>query len=106
MVDVHAVSDIPDRKLSIAMVLFPRMTLLDLIGPATALAFYADIHLVSNTMKPVSSDQGVAILPTCTFGECPKDLDVLFVPGDAPRPLTKSGESGWERCIRVFVVVV
>jgi hypothetical protein len=49
MVDVRAVSDIPDRKLSIAMVLFPRMTLLHLIGPATALAFYADIHLVSNS---------------------------------------------------------
>jgi cyclohexyl-isocyanide hydratase len=81
MVDVHAVSDIPDRKLSIAMVLFPRMTLLDLIGPATALAFYADIHLVASTMKPVSSDQGVTILPTCSFSECPKDLDVLFVPG-------------------------
>src|ERR1700722_8590516 len=81
MVDVRVASDIPDRKLSIAMVLFPRMTLLDLIGPATALAFYADIHLVANTMKPVSSDQGVTILPTCSFSECPKDLDVLFVPG-------------------------
>ena len=28
-------------KLSVAMVLFPRLTLLDLIGPATALGFYA-----------------------------------------------------------------
>ncbi|WP_050044064.1 DJ-1/PfpI family protein [Bradyrhizobium sp. LTSPM299] len=73
--------DRPDRKLSIAMVLFPRLTLLDLIGPATALAFYADIHLVSSSMKPVSSDQGVTVLPTCTFDDCPEDLDVLFVPG-------------------------
>jgi cyclohexyl-isocyanide hydratase len=81
MLDIQTDVGIPDRKLSVAMVLFPRVTLLDLIGPATAWGFYADIHLVSNTMAPVSSDQGVSILPTCTFDECPKDLDVLFVPG-------------------------
>ncbi len=69
------------KKLSVAMVLFHRVTLLDLIGPATALGFHADVHLVAKTMDPVASDQGVKILPTCTFDECPKDLDVLFVPG-------------------------
>ena len=81
MLDMQSTADLPPKKLSIAMVLFSRMTLLDLIGPATALGFYADIHLVSNTMEPVSSDQGVTILPTCSFDDCPKDLDVLFVPG-------------------------
>jgi cyclohexyl-isocyanide hydratase len=70
-----------NTKLSVAMVLFPRLTLLDLIGPATALGFYADIHLVAQTMDPVESDQGIRILPTCTFEQCPGDLDVLFVPG-------------------------
>jgi cyclohexyl-isocyanide hydratase len=81
MLDTQSSRDIVKKKLSVAMVLYPRMTLLDLIGPATALAFYADIHLVSRTMKPVSSDQGVTILPTCSYDDCPKDLDVLFVPG-------------------------
>lgn len=69
------------KKLSVAMVLFDRLTLLDLIGPATALGFHADVHLVAKTMDPVGSDQGVRILPTCTFEDCPKELDVLFVPG-------------------------
>lgn len=81
MLDTQSSGDMPEKKLSVAMVLYPRMTLLDLIGPATALAFYADIHLVSGSMKPVSSDQGMTILPTCSYDDCPKDLDVLFVPG-------------------------
>ena len=65
MLDTQSSGDMPKKKLSVAMVLYPRMTLLDFIGPATALAFYADIHLVASTMKSVSSDQGVTILPTC-----------------------------------------
>ena len=81
MFDMFENSDRQQGRLSVAMVLFHKLTLLDLIGPATALGFYADVHLVAKTMDPVESDQGVKILPTCTFDECPKDLDVLFVPG-------------------------
>lgn len=68
------------KKLSVAMVLFHRVTLLDLIGPATALGFHADVHLVAKTMDPVASDQGVKILPTCTFDECPTNWTSCLFP--------------------------
>lgn len=71
-------------KLQIAMLLYPQFTALDLIGPHTFLAglMSADVHLVWKTKDPVPLDRGgTAILPTTTFAECPKDLDVLFVPG-------------------------
>lgn len=32
-------------------------------------------------LDPVVSDTGVQIVPTCTFDDCPTELDVLFVPG-------------------------
>src|SRR5271165_3044452 len=68
-------------KLQIAMLLYPGLTLLDLIGPQTVFSWFADIHLVWKTMDPVRSDTGIGILPTCTFQDCPRDLDLLFVPG-------------------------
>jgi cyclohexyl-isocyanide hydratase len=70
-----------ERRLCVAMLLFPSLTLLDLIGPATVLGFHADIHLVSSTMAPVASDQGFKLSPTCTYETCPEVVDVLFVPG-------------------------
>jgi cyclohexyl-isocyanide hydratase len=32
-------------------------------------------------LEPVTSDSGIALVPTTTYEQCPKDLDVLFVPG-------------------------
>jgi cyclohexyl-isocyanide hydratase len=67
--------------LEIAMYIYPGLTLLDLVGPLDALAMHAQIHLVARTHDPVVSDSRVSILPTATFDDCPRDLDVLFVPG-------------------------
>ena len=67
--------------LQIGMVIFPRMTLLDLAGPQLALFGHGAIHLLAETLDPVMTDSGIAILPTLTFDECPSDLDILFVPG-------------------------
>ena len=67
--------------LHIGMVIFPRMTLLDLAGPQLALFGHGPIHLLSETLDPVMTDSGIAILPTLTFDDCPSDLDILFVPG-------------------------
>jgi cyclohexyl-isocyanide hydratase len=71
-------------KLQIAMLVYPQFTAPDLIGPHTFLAglMNADVHLVSKTKDPVPLDRGgTALVPTLTLSECPKDLDVLFVPG-------------------------
>ena len=67
--------------LQIAMVVFPKLTLLDLIGPQTALGLHGVTHLVAERLDPVMSDSGIALIPTTTYDECPTDLDVLFVPG-------------------------
>ena len=74
----------PDRgpKLKVAMLVYPRMIMIDLAVPQTVLNIVgSDIHLAGKTMQPVSTDIGLYVTPTCTFADCPTDLDVLFVPG-------------------------
>jgi putative intracellular protease/amidase len=75
---------------TIAMLLYPGMTALDLIGPHYALATLkgAKVTLVSKTLAPVLADRGVTLTPTATFDEVPADLDVLFVPGGGFGTLT------------------
>jgi cyclohexyl-isocyanide hydratase len=68
-------------KIQVGMLLYPQLTLLDLLGPQTVLSGHAEIHLVWKTGDMIWTDTGIGILPTATFDECPKDLDVLFVPG-------------------------
>src|SRR5262249_6311803 len=67
--------------LQVGMVLYPGLTLLDLIGPQTTWSWHATTHLVWKTRDLIVSDSGIAIQPTTTFADCPPDLDVLFVPG-------------------------
>lgn len=69
-------------SLTIGLVLFPRLTQLDLTGPYEVFARIpdAEVLLLSNTLTPVISEKGLAIVPTCTFANCP-DLDILCVPG-------------------------
>jgi len=82
----HAMSSIPaswTRHDQIAMLVYPKMTALDLIGPQYMFASLmgAKVHLVGKSLIPVISDTGVAITPTVTFENCPKDVTVLFAPG-------------------------
>jgi cyclohexyl-isocyanide hydratase len=67
--------------LQIGMLLYPGLTLLDLVGPQTIFFWFADIHLVWKTKDLVISDTGIGIQPTSTFEDCPQVLDILFVPG-------------------------
>jgi transcriptional regulator GlxA family with amidase domain len=71
----------PSKPLEIAMLLYPGLTLLDLLGPQTVLSAHANIHLVWKTKDVIRTDTGIGIEPTATLNDCPKDLDVLFVPG-------------------------
>lgn len=63
-------------------VLFAGITQLDLTGPYEVLARLPNVkvHLVARTLDPVTSDTGLALVPTVTFSECPR-LDVICVPG-------------------------
>ncbi len=67
--------------LEIGMLLYPGLTLLDLIGPQTVFSWFANIHLVWKTTDLVRSDTEIGIQPTATFETCPRDLDIIFVPG-------------------------
>ena len=67
--------------LEIGMLLYPGLTLLDLIGPQTVFSWFANTHLAWKTKDLVYSDTGIGMQPTCTFETCPRDLDILFVPG-------------------------
>lgn len=72
----------------IAMLLYPGMTALDLVGPQELLAGLApgSLHLVARTAGPVLSDTGLSLIATTSFADCPSDLDVLFVPGGDGTP--------------------
>ncbi len=83
---VHDMRDMPaswTQDNQIAMLCYPRMTILDLIGPQYMFASLmgAKVHLVAKTRDPITSDTGVTMIPTATFDEVPKDLSVLFAPG-------------------------
>ena len=66
----------------IGMLIFPRLTQLDMTGPYEVLARLPNtkVHLVAHTMAPVKTDRGMEIVPTMTFAECPQ-LDIVMVPG-------------------------
>ncbi|KAK9387810.1 class I glutamine amidotransferase-like protein [Lipomyces mesembrius] len=66
----------------IGLVLFPRLTQLDLTGPVEVFGRMPEIEIVLlwKTLEPVPSDQGMCILPTATFEDC-DSLDVICVPG-------------------------
>jgi cyclohexyl-isocyanide hydratase len=69
-------------SLAIGLVLFPKLTQLDLTGPLEVFSRVsgAQVHLLWKDLKPVASDKGFAIVPTMSFVDCPK-LDVICVPG-------------------------
>lgn len=73
----------PGPPLQIAMVAYPGMTALDLVGPQLFLGSLlgVDVHVVAKTREPVICDTGIAIVPSATLAEMPGRVDVLFVGG-------------------------
>ncbi len=71
------------RRPVVAMVVYPQMTLLDLVGPHTVLAATMEVHLVGATPDDVVTDSGMVVRPGSTFADAPDGVDVLFVPGGA-----------------------
>ncbi len=66
----------------IGMLIFPRLTQLDMTGPYEVLARLPDtkVELVARSLDPVTTDRGMQIVPTVTYADCPP-LDVIMVPG-------------------------
>lgn len=68
----------------ILMLVYPRFTSLDLIGPQHVFALLGPgykTRLVWKEKKPIVSDTGVSIVPSMTFNECPDKPAIIFVPG-------------------------
>jgi len=72
----------PAAGFDIGLVIFPRITQLDITGPFEILARIpgARIHWIWKTLDPVQSDAGMTLMPTVDFDTCPR-LDVICVPG-------------------------
>jgi cyclohexyl-isocyanide hydratase len=70
------------EPVSIAFLLFPGVTQLDLTGPAQVLSRLGaqTLDLVAATRDPVPTDSGFSLLPTATFGEM-SSADILCIPG-------------------------
>ena len=71
------------KQLTIAMIAYPGMFLQDMVGPLTVFEalMNCDIHIVWKDKNPVSASSLIPVPPTTTYAECPKDLDILFLPG-------------------------
>jgi cyclohexyl-isocyanide hydratase len=72
----------PNKPEQIAMLIYPGMTALDLIGPQQAFGYMmgAKVNLISKTLDPVATDTGVKVIPNATFHDT-LEPDILFVPG-------------------------
>ena len=68
--------------ISIAFLVFPNVTQLDLTGPAQVLSRLGNttLNLVWKDKEPVPTDAGFPLLPTATFEEI-EAADILCVPG-------------------------
>jgi cyclohexyl-isocyanide hydratase len=68
--------------LQIGLLVFPKVTQLDLTGPVQVFSSVpgAKLHLIWKRIEPVPSDSVLMLTPTTTFADCPQ-LDVICVPG-------------------------
>jgi cyclohexyl-isocyanide hydratase len=71
------------KRKTIALLVYPEFTALDLVGPHHVFAMLEgfDVQLVWKTTELVTSDLGLAVKPTMTLKDCPDELAALFVPG-------------------------
>ncbi len=72
-----------ESRLQIGMLLYPGLSALDLVGPHPFFAELSntEVHLLWKNKDPVVSSLGYSIVPTTSIRDCPRDLDVVFVPG-------------------------
>jgi cyclohexyl-isocyanide hydratase len=68
--------------LQFGLLVFPKVTQLDLTGPAQVFSSVpgAKLHLIWKRIEPVQSDSVLVLTPTTTFADCPQ-LHVICVPG-------------------------
>src|ERR1700746_3328092 len=70
------------EPLQIGLLIFPKVTQLDLTGPVQVFSSVpgAKLHLIWKRIEPVPSDSVLTLTPTTTFADCPQ-CDVICIPG-------------------------
>mgnify|MGYP000728289004 CR=1 FL=1 len=85
----HNLMDVPGLRMmgneQIVMLVYPKMTMLDLVGPQYFFASMmgAKVHLLTlgSIDQPIMGDTGFAIMPTITLDQVPDNIDLFFIPG-------------------------
>ena len=66
--------EVPPNAPKVAMLIYPKMVALDLIGPMSVFKILrCDVQLVWKEKIAVSTDVGIPFTATQTFDECPQD---------------------------------
>lgn len=76
-------ADEPMTTNDILLLVYPKFTALDLVGPQHVFALLEKYrtHLVWKDTKEVVSDTGIPVRPTMSFADAPANPAVIFVPG-------------------------
>lgn len=101
----HDMSQMPANwmgKEQIAFLVYPEFTALDMVGPHAMLTglFGATTYIVGKSRDIVKSDTGLLFQPSATFDECPRDLDIICVPGGAAGTLAAMQDDGTLRFLK------
>ncbi|MBW5285057.1 DJ-1/PfpI family protein [Burkholderia gladioli] len=79
---LRMMNSVPPDAPKVAMLVYPQMVALDLVGPLSVFKVARfDTMLVGKRSEAVPTAEGLPIAATHTFEDCPRELDVLFVPG-------------------------
>lgn len=77
---------IPDKPalpaVTVGILVFDGVTLLDVIGPHTAFTLAGmHVQLIAETLTPISTDTSIRLTPDVTIDQSPQHLDIICVPG-------------------------
>ncbi|WP_109481308.1 DJ-1/PfpI family protein [Paraburkholderia sp. C35] len=79
---MRMMNTLPPDAPKIAMLIYPQMVAMDLVGPLTIFNVARfDTRLVWKSTSPVMTVEGLPFAARHSFDDCPSDIDVLFVPG-------------------------
>lgn len=69
-------------QLQIGFLVYPGVIQLDVMGAYQVLSFppNTQLHLIGKTPDAIATNEGLTLIPTVTFADCPP-LDVICVPG-------------------------
>lgn len=80
-------------NLTSVITVYPGCTLLDFIGPYTALSLFSDVQFAWLDTKPIIESRGTQFTPTIALRDVQDDIDVLMVPGALDTSISLGNEA-------------